>query len=174
MALAKEVERNVRRKENWQFPPDSDSGKRRAMKAAVAVADESRMDVEGEERDGSRSSTEPNIRRRIVTTTSTEESGMDDGGQEGDGFRGSTAPTTRRRSVTKTPLEENRPDERTVAVTTQESLDGTCEKAMRIASPGEMRASSSARRGLSPEGAEIDKTKKAIEILTALVGSITK
>ena len=102
-ALAKEVERNVRRREDigstagelagpqelkdMPIPPDSDPRKRRVTKAATAAAssgsshmavaetptqqqsttDESRMDVEGEERDESRSSTEPNIRRRIVT-----------------------------------------------------------------------------------------------------------
>ena len=59
---------------------------------------------------------------------------MDDGGEEGDGFRSSTAPNTRRRIVTRTPLEENNGDEGTVAVTTQESLDGIREKAMMIAS----------------------------------------
>ena len=46
-------------------------------------------------------------------------------------------------------------------MTTPESLDGIREKAMRIASLGEMGASSSARRGLSPGRAEIDTTKKA-------------
>ena len=101
-ALAKEVERNVRRREemgntagelaapqeleDMPIPRDSDSRKRLVMKAATAAAsgaahrwndsravaetptqqnsmtDESRMDVEGEERDESRSSTEPNIR----------------------------------------------------------------------------------------------------------------
>ena len=56
-------------------------------------------------------------------------------------------PNTRRRIVTKTRSEVNKSDERTVAVTTQESLDGIREKAMRIASLDEMGASSSARRG---------------------------
>ena len=69
------------------IPPDSDPRKRRAMKAAIAVAssgssqmdsnravtDESRMDVEGEERDESRASKAQNIRRRILTKTSMEE-----------------------------------------------------------------------------------------------------
>ena len=116
-ALAKDVERNVRRREeagsaagdlavpqelkDMPIPPDSDPRKRRAMKAVTAVAssgssqmessravaDESRMDVEGEGRDESRSSTEPNIRRRIVTETSTEESRVEDEGEQGDGFR---------------------------------------------------------------------------------------
>ena len=129
-ALAKEVERNVRRREgagsaagelaeprelkDMPTPLDSDPRKRRAMKAATvaassgssqmegsrAVADESRMDVEGDERDESRSSMEPSIRRRIVMKTSTEESRMDDEGKEGDGFRSSTTPNTRRRFVT--------------------------------------------------------------------------
>ena len=39
-------------------------------------------------------------------------------------FRSSTVSNVRRRIVPKTPLEENKSDERTVAVTTQESLDG--------------------------------------------------
>ena len=120
-AHAKEVERNVRRREevgsaagelavprepkDLPIPLDSDSGKRRALKAATveassgrsqlegsgAVADESRMDVEGEERRRVQKSTESNIRRRIVAKT---------GGEEGDGFRSSTAPNTRRRIVT--------------------------------------------------------------------------
>ena len=54
-------------------------------------------------------------------------------------------PNTRRRIVTKTRLEENTSDERTVAVTTEESLDGIREKVMRKASLDEMGASSSAR-----------------------------
>ena len=62
----------------------------------------------------------------------------------------------------------------TVAMATQESLDGIREKAMRIASLDEMGASSSARRGPNPGRAEIDKTKKAKEIVGALVGSIRK
>ena len=42
-------------------------------------------------------------------------------------------PNTRRRIATKkTSLEVNKSDERTVAVTTQESVDGVREKAMRI------------------------------------------
>ena len=103
-----------------------------------------------------------------ATKTSREESRMDDE-REGDKFRSSTVPNTRRRIATKTPLEVNNCDKRTVAVTTQESLDGVREKAMRIPSLDETGASSSLRRGLSPGGAEIDKT----EIVRALVGSIT-
>ena len=49
------------------------------MESSRAVADESRMDVEGEERDESRSSTEPNTRRKIVTKTSWEKSKSDEG-----------------------------------------------------------------------------------------------
>ena len=67
--------------------------------------------------------------------------------------------------MTKTPLEENNSDEWMVAVTTQESLDGILEKAMRIVSLHKMGTCCSARRGHSPEGAEIDKTKKAKEIV---------
>ena len=43
------------------------SSGRSLSQSSHAVADESRMDVERKERDESRSSTEPNIRRRIVT-----------------------------------------------------------------------------------------------------------
>ena len=46
----------------------------------------------------------------------------------------------------KTSLEEYKSDEKKVAVTTQESLDGIREKAMRIASLDELGASSSAGR----------------------------
>ena len=80
---------------------------------------------------------------------------MDDGGEEGDESRSSTASNTRRR---------------TVAVTTQESLDGTREKAMRIASLGELEESSGAKKGISPGGAGIDKTKNAKDIVMALMG----
>ena len=94
---------------------------------------------------------------------------MDDGGEEEDEFRCSTVPNTRRRIVTKTPLKENKGDEGTMAVTTQASLDGIREEAIRIASLDEVGASSSARRGPSAGGAEIDKAKKAKEIVRALV-----
>ena len=70
--------------------------------------------------------------------------------------------------MTKTPLEENNSDEWMVAVTTQELLDGIREKAMRIVSLHKMETCCSARRGHSPEGAEIDKTKKAKVIVRAL------
>ena len=95
---------------------------------------------------------------------------MEDEGEEGNESRRTAVLNTTRRIVTKAPLEENKSDERTVAVTTQESLDGIREKAMRTASLDEMGASSSARRGPSPGVAEIDKTKKAKEIVRALVG----
>ena len=185
-ALAKEVERNVRRREeigstagelavpqeskDMPIPPDSDSRKRRAMKAATvaassgssqmegsravaeaptqqnSMADGSRMDVEGEERDESRSSTAQNIRRRTMAKTSTEESRMDDEGGGGDEFRSSTVPNSRPRIATKTSLEENKSDEKTVAVTTQESLDGIREKAMRIASLDELGGTQQCRK----------------------------
>ena len=45
-----------------------------------------------------------------------------------DEFRSSTAQNTRRRNATNTSLEENKSDETTVAVTTQESLDGMRER----------------------------------------------
>ena len=81
-----------------------------------SMADGSRMDVEGEERDESRSSKAQNIKRRKTMKTSTEESRMDDEGREGDEFRCSTVPKTRRRIATKTSLEGNRSDEKTLAV----------------------------------------------------------
>ena len=61
-----------------------------------------------------------------------------------------------------------------MAVTTQESLVGIRENAMRIASLDEMGASSSARREPSQGGDEIDRTEKAKEIVRALVGSMAK
>ena len=59
-------------------------------------------------------------------------------------------------------------------MTSQESLDGIREKAMKIASLDELGANSSARRGLSSGRAVIDKTKQAKEILRAVVGSVTE
>ena len=115
-----------------------------------SMVDGSRMDVESEEKDESRNSNAKKMRRRIMTKTSSEESRVDGEVEEGDEFRSSTVPNTRRRIVTKTPLEGDQGDERTVAVTTQGSLDGIREKAMRIASLDEMGASRSARRGPSP------------------------
>ena len=117
-----------------------------------SMADGSRMDVEVEENDESRNSNAQNIRRRMMTDTSTEESQMDDEGEQGDEFRSSTVLNTRRRFVTKTTLEENKGDERKVAVTTQESLDGIREEAKRIASLDGLGTNSSARRGPSPSG----------------------
>ena len=93
------------------------------------MASGSRMEVEEEEIDESRSSKGQNTRRRTMTNTSMEESRMDDEVEEGDELRSSAVPNTRRRIATKTSLEENSTNERTVAVTTQESLDGIREKA---------------------------------------------
>ena len=65
--------------------------------------------------------------------------------------RSSKAQNTRLRMTTKTSLEESPMyDEKTVAVTTQESLVGIREKAMRIASIGELKTGSSAERWSSP------------------------
>ena len=112
-ALAKEVERNIRRRaetgsaagemavpresKDAPIPPDSDSEKRRAMNAATvdasssglqmggsravaetltprdSMADRSRMDFQGEEKDESRNSNAKKMRRRIMTKTSSEE-----------------------------------------------------------------------------------------------------
>ena len=99
---------------------------------------------------------------------------MDDEGEEGNGFRCSTVPNTRRRIGTKTSLEKSKSDEKTVALTTQESSDGTREKAMRIASIDELEKGSSTARWFSPGGAENDRNKKANEIVRAIVGSIVK
>ena len=71
-------------------------------------------------------------------------------------------------------LEENKSDETTVAVTTQESFDGVREKAMRIATIDELEEGSGARRWFSPGVAANEKTKKAQELVRALVGPITK
>ena len=99
---------------------------------------------------------------------------MDDEGAEGDEFRSSTVPNTRRRIVTKTSLEEDKSDERTVAVTTQELLDGIREKAMRIASLDELDASSGAGRWSSSGRAEKDRNKNFNEIERALEGLVMK
>ena len=101
--------------------------------------------------------------------TSTEESRMDGEGEEGDGFRSSTATNTRPRIVTKTPLEENKSDETTVAVTTQESLDGIREMAMRIASFDQMETGSRSGRWSRRVGEGQDH-----EVVRALVGQITR
>ena len=76
--------------------------------------------------------------------------------------------------MTKTSLEENKSDERSVAVTTNESLDGIREKAMRTTSTDELGASSSAGRWSSSGGAVNDKNKKVTEIVRAMVGFMTK
>ena len=99
---------------------------------------------------------------------------MDDEGVEGDEFRSSAVPNTRRRIATTTSLEENKSDERTVAVTIQESLDGIREKAMRIASLDELEESSGAGRWSSSGGAKKDRNKKVNEIVRTIVGSVMK
>ena len=99
---------------------------------------------------------------------------MDDGGEEGDAFKSSTAPNTRRRIVTKTSLEEVNSDERTVAATTQESLDGIREKATRITSIGELEASSGAGRWSNSGRDENDRHKRVNDIVRVFVGQITK
>ena len=99
---------------------------------------------------------------------------MDDKEEGENESRSSTAPNTRRRIVTKTPLEENKGDERTVALTFQESLDGIREKAMRTASLDGVGASSSAGRCSSSGGADDARNKKVDEIVRPLVGLITQ
>ena len=81
---------------------------------------------------------------------------------------------TRRRTATNASLEENKSDEKTVAVTTKESLDGIREKAMMIANLDELGASSSARRWSNSRGAENDRNTKANEIVRDIVGSTMK
>ena len=119
------------------------------------------MDVE--ERDGSRSSKAQNIRRRTMTKTLMEDSRPDDEGEEGDEFRSSTVPNTRRSIVAKRSPEEERGDERTAAVTTQESLDGIHGKAMRIASVVELEVNSGAGRWSSSKLRKDLSLKRAIQ-----------
>ena len=134
-ALAKEVEKNVRRREeirsttgelavpkelkDMPIPPDSDPRRRRAMKAATVAASSGSSQMEG-----SRSVAEAPTQQNSMVN----ESSMDDEGEEGDEFR----PDDELRH--KTPLEENKSVEKKVAVTTQESSDGIREKTMKIAS----------------------------------------
>ena len=85
------------------------------------------------------------------------------------GFRSPKATNTRRQIVTKTPLEENKSDETTVAVTTQESLDGIREKALRIASIDEKETGSRSGRW-----SRRIREGQDHELVSALVGQITK
>ena len=87
--------------------------------------------------------------------------------------RSSTVPNTRRRIATKTSLEENKSDERTVAVTTQESLDGIREKAMRIAGLDELETGKQQCRKMVQSGGAARRTgtRKANEIVRATCGS---
>ena len=78
-------------------------------------------------------STEHQVTNNDENTSGGVTNGLRNEGVEGDEFRSSAVPNTRRRIATTTSLEENKSDERTVAVTIQESLDGIREKAMRIA-----------------------------------------
>ena len=188
-ALAKEVERNVTRREeignteelavpqelkDISIPPDSDPRKRRAMKAATAAARRWKAAVQLQRRrhikirgqtsqewtsrvKRQRSSKAQNIRRRIMTKWMTKEKKeMILGGRQyripGDELR------------QKTSLEKNNSDERTVARTTQESLDGIREKAMRIANLDELGASSSAGRWSSSGEPRMTGTRKSIRL----------
>ena len=136
-ALAKEVERNVRRREeigstagelavpqdlkDMPIPLDSDPRKRRIMKAATAAASRSSSQME----DSSAVAETP-----TQQNSTTDESIMDVEQEERDESRSSKAQNTRRRITTKTSLEENKSGETTVAVISQESLDGIREKAI--------------------------------------------
>ena len=59
-------------------------------------------------------------------------------------------------------------------MTTQETSDGIREKAMRIASIGELETVSSTARWSNPGGAENDRTGKATELVRSLAGMIMK
>ena len=74
------------------------------MEGSRAVAEESRMDVVGEERDESGSSDAQSIRRRIMTNTSMEESRMDDGRRR---ETNSEVPNIRQRIATKNTVGRN-------------------------------------------------------------------
>ena len=146
------------------IPPDSDPRKRRITKAATAAASSGSSQVED-----SRAVAETPTQQKSTT----DESRMDVEGEETDESRRSTAPNTRRRIATKTSLEENESGKTTVAVTTQESLDGIREKAMRIASLDGLETGSAERWSI-PRGAANGKTKKGNELVRALEGQITK
>ena len=92
------------------------------------------------------------------------------GRRERDESRSSSEPKTRRRIATKISSEESKSDERTEAVTTQESSDWTREKAMRTASIDELETGSSTARWSSPGRAESDRTGKVNELVRSLVG----
>ena len=134
-ALAKEVERNVRRREEIDstagelavphelkdvpIPPGSDPRERRVMKAATVAASSG-----GSQMEDSRAVAETPTQQHSMA----DESRMKVERKERDESRSSTEPNTRRRIATKTSMEESRSDETTVAVTTQESLDGIRER----------------------------------------------
>ena len=104
------------------IPPDSDPRKRRAHEGSDSSCEQWQLT------DG----------RQPCSCRDAER--MDVGEEERDESRRSKAQNTRRRITTKTSLEENKSDETTVAATTQESLEGIREKAMRIASIDKLEA----------------------------------
>ena len=142
------------------------------MESSHAAAEESRMDAAEKDRGEFRSSKVQNIRRRIMKNTSVEESQMDDEGKERDEYRRSTELNTRRRVATKTSLEESTREERKVAVTTQESLDGIREKATRIASTDELETGSKQCRNMVQPRREQRMTRQGKP--PSLWGQITK
>ena len=76
--------------------------------------------------------------------------------------------------VTRRRIATIKSDERTVAVTTLESIGGIRENAMRVASLDELEESSGAGRWSISGGAENDRIKKVNEIVRAIVGLVTK
>ena len=140
------------------IPPDSDSGKRRPMKASTAAASSGSSQMVG-----SRAVAETPTQQ--ISTT--DESRMDVEGERDESIS-SKAQNTRRQITTKTSMDENNSDERTVAVTTHQSSGAIRERAMRIASVDELETGSSAGRWSSPGGAANDKTQKANELVRDL------
>ena len=165
MEVQQEIWQVPQELKDMPIPPDSDPRKRRVMKAATAAASSGSSQMED-----SRAVAETPTQQKSTT----DESRKDVEGEKTDESRRSTAPNTRRRIATKTSLEENESGKTTVAVTTKESLDGIREKAIRIASFDELETGSSAERWSTSRGAANDKTKKANELVRALVGQITK
>ena len=147
---------------------------------AVAETPTQRISMAGGSKNGRRGGRERRIQefestehQAKNTEASVEESRMDDEGEEGDELKSSAVPNTRPRIAT-TSLEEKKCDERVVAVTTQEWLDGIHEKSMRIASLDELEESSDPGRWSSSGRAENDRNKKVNEIAKAFVGLVMK
>ena len=162
-ALAKETERNVRRRKEVgttarelaaprAIPAGSDplknvQGKQRQQLRAVAAHTWKAAVHSG--RDEFRSSKAQNIGRRMTTKAPMDESQMDEKFD-----RNEHQVKNRDENI----WEEHKSDESAVAVTTQGSSDGIREKAMRIASIDALETGSSTERWSSPGGAEKKET----------------